>query len=270
MKKIAVLPSLLTTGNIVCGFASITFAAKGLVAQQSEHLAHLSLQCFDASAWLIMLAMVFDALDGKVARLTNSTSEFGEQLDSLADCITFGLAPAFIVKVMSHRFPPRIGWLISTLFLVCAALRLARFNVETEEGESFHEYFKGLPTPAAAGMIASLVILHNDLILKYNTEVIPFVLPLVALGLAALMISNIPFAHVVTHLFKTPRPLDHFAKLLFLAVFIALTKEYSFTILGGLYCISGRVAAARLPQREASALAHSVSHEDDDEDAAVF
>lgn len=270
MKRIAVLPSMLTTGNVVCGFASITFAAKGLVAQHmAQHVASmepLSLHYFDAAAWCIMLAMVFDALDGKVARMTNTTSDFGCQLDSLADVITFGLAPAFMVKAMSQGFPPRIGWLISTLFLVCAALRLARFNVETDGDDSAHDYFKGLPTPAAAGMIAALIILHNDLVLKWNTDVIRFLLPLVTLGLAALMISNIPFAHVVTQLFKNPRPMHYFSRLIFLAVFLGLTKEYSLTILFGLYCLSGIVSAIRLPERERQALA-GADGEDEEEDA---
>lgn len=270
MKRIAVLPSLLTTGNIVCGFASITFATKALMAQHmAQHVASmepLSLQYFDAAAWCIMLAMIFDALDGMVARMTHTTSDFGCQLDSLADVITFGLAPAFMVKAMSQGFPPRIGWLISTLFLVCAALRLARFNVETGEDDSAHEYFKGLPTPAAAGMIASLIILHNDLVLKWNTDVIRFLLPLVTLGLAALMISNIPFAHVVTQMFKNPRPMHYLSRLIFLAVFLGLTKEYSLSILFGLYCISGLVATVRLPARERQAL---VADEEED-DAAVF
>jgi len=266
MKKVAVLPSLLTTGNIVCGFASLHFATKGMVAEQIAPFEHQALRYFDWSAWLIMLAMVFDALDGKVARMTNTTSEFGAQLDSLADVITFGLAPAFIVKAMSQAFPPRIGWLISTLFLVCAALRLARFNVETDGDEDSHEYFKGLPTPAAAGMIASLIILHNDIVAKWNADIIRFLLPLVALGLAALMISNVPFAHVMIRVFKSPRPLHYFGKLMFLVVFLGLTKEYSLSILFGLYCVSGVVAAVRLPERERRALA-GVTDDDDDDDS---
>jgi len=213
-----------------------------------------------------MLGMVFDALDGKVARMTNSSSDFGAQLDSLADVVTFGAAPAFIVKAMSHGFPPRIGWLISTLFLVCAALRLARFNVETEEDEASHEYFKGLPTPAAAGLIAALVILHTDLVANYRTGVIQFALPLVALVLAALMISRIPYAHVVVRLFKGPRPVTYLSQLLFLGVFIGLTKEYSMSILFGLYCISGTVAAVRLPAGQGRPLAV----EEVEEDEALF
>lgn len=256
MKKIPVLPSLLTSGNIICGFASVSFAAGGiwmnkLGAEGVEGYAHRALASFDHAAWFILLAMVFDALDGKIARLLKSTSTFGAELDSLADVVTFGFAPAFLAKaMMPANFPPRIGWTMSSLFLVCAALRLARFNTDTEDDEGAHEYFQGLPSPAAAGMIAVMVILHRDLVDTYGMEmhpIIPTMLPLVALVLAALMISKIPYLHVAIWLFRDHRPAQFFSLLIFVIVFVLLTKPYSFSLLLGLYCLSGVFVGLGLP-----------------------
>ncbi len=256
MKKIPVLPSLLTSGNIICGFASVSFAARGiwmhkLAADDVEGYARQAVGSFDTAAWFILLAMVFDALDGKIARLLKSTSTFGAELDSLADVVTFGFAPAFLVKaMMPANFPPRIGWIMSSLFLVCAALRLARFNMDTDDEEGAHEYFQGLPSPAAAGMIAVMVILHRDLVDTYGMEmrpIIPTMLPLVALALAALMISKVPYLHVAIWLFKDHRPAQFFSLLIFVIVFLLLTKPYSFSLLLGLYCLSGLVAGLGVP-----------------------
>jgi len=280
MKKIAMLPSMLTTCNVVCGFASVGFAAKGLWAQKLaihgvdvDANALLALASFDMAAWSIMLAMVFDALDGKIARLTNTTSDFGVQLDSLADAITFGFAPAFLVKAhMTEGFPPRIGWIMSGLFLVCAVLRLARFNVDTDEDEDSHERFQGLPTPAAAGMIAVLIILHNDLIVDFGMEmrpIIPTFLPIVALVLAALMISKIPYVHMAIWLFKDNRPAHYFSLLIFVIVFLILTKRYSVTLILAIYCLSGPVLATRLPQALRQRWATPTDSDDGDDDALV-
>jgi len=277
MKKIAMLPSMLTTCNVICGFASVGYAARGLWAQKLATYgvdvdvnALLSVTSFDRAAWLIMLAMIFDALDGKIARLTNTTSDFGVQLDSLADAVTFGFAPAFLVKAhMTEGFPPRIGWIMSGLFLVCAVLRLARFNVDTEEDEGSHEYFQGLPTPAAAGMVAVLIILHNDLVGNYGLTMRPFIptfLPIVALALAALMISKIPYVHMAIWLFKDNRPAHYLSLLIFVIVFILLTKPYSVALGFGIYCVSGAVLSARLPQTLTGRWA-GPNGDDDDEPA---
>ena len=133
-KLFAVLPTMLTLGNAVCGFGAITFAAKWSGGDPA-------LSLFIASC-LIYLAMVFDALDGSAARLTNQTSEFGAQLDSLCDAISFGAAPAFLMLQFSQSrdFHPRFLWLIAALYVVCAVLRLARFNVETDEDDA-HDCF---------------------------------------------------------------------------------------------------------------------------------
>ena len=139
-RGIYLLPSILTTFGMFAGFYSIIASING---------------DFTLAAISIMVAMLWDALDGRVARLTNTQSDFGAQYDSLADLVSFGVAPALLVYEWSLSDLGRIGWLAAFIFLACAALRLARFN--TQVGTSNKRYFQGLPSPAAAGVIASMI-----------------------------------------------------------------------------------------------------------------
>ena len=139
-RGIYLLPSILTTFGMFAGFYSIIASING---------------DFTLAAISIMVAMLWDALDGRVARLTNTQSDFGAQYDSLADLVSFGVAPALLVYEWSLSDLGRIGWLAAFIFLACAALRLARFN--TQVGISDKRYFQGLPSPAAAGVIASMI-----------------------------------------------------------------------------------------------------------------
>ena len=174
-KAFALLPTLLTLGNAVCGFGAITILAR--VGPTLDVGMNDPETVFDAAAemvkaaQLIFLAMLFDALDGSAARLTNQTSEFGAMLDSLCDVVSFGVAPAFMMlkltdpqhHLMGMLFQPPFNysidflWGIAALYMACAILRLARFNIETDEEDS-HDGFSGLPSPAAAGVIASFPI----------------------------------------------------------------------------------------------------------------
>ena len=139
-RGIYLLPSILTTFGMFAGFYSIIASING---------------DFTLAAISIMVAMLWDALDGRVARLTNTQSDFGAQYDSLADLVSFGVAPALLVYEWSLSDLGRIGWLAAFIFLACAALRLARFN--TQVGISDKRYFQGLPSAAAAGVIASMI-----------------------------------------------------------------------------------------------------------------
>jgi len=139
-RGIYLLPSILTTFGMFAGFYSIIASING---------------DFTLAAISIMVAMLWDALDGRVARLTNTQSDFGAQYDSLADLVSFGVAPALLVYEWSLSDLGRVGWLAAFIFLACAALRLARFN--TQVGASDKRYFQGLPSPAAAGVIASMI-----------------------------------------------------------------------------------------------------------------
>jgi CDP-diacylglycerol--serine O-phosphatidyltransferase len=142
LRHVAVLPTLMTLGNALCGFGAIACVAEGP-------------QFFERAAWLILLAMVFDALDGRLARMTGSASNFGAQLDSLSDMVTFGVAPVVLVmQVMTNPLPvlqTKLVWLICALYVACAALRLARFNVETTPDEAAHDHFRGFHRPGPPG-----------------------------------------------------------------------------------------------------------------------
>jgi CDP-diacylglycerol--serine O-phosphatidyltransferase len=173
-KGIYILPNLFTTGNLFCGFWAIVS-----VFQEK----------FEYAAYAILLAAVFDALDGKVARLSGAMSKFGVQYDSLADLISFGVAPALLAFTWALRPYGRFGWLAAFLFVVCGALRLARFNVQSSSAEV--KYFKGLPIPAAATMIALTILLYLRLI---ETDWVKDIVILVMIYiLAFLMVSNIRY-----------------------------------------------------------------------------
>ncbi|KMP12405.1 CDP-diacylglycerol--serine O-phosphatidyltransferase [Candidatus Nitromaritima sp. SCGC AAA799-C22] len=172
-KGIHILPSLFTTGNVFCGF----YAFIAVLNDQ-----------FYVAAWAIVLAIVFDILDGRIARLTKTTSAFGMQYDSLADIISFGMAPAFLAYAWVLKPFGRLGWMAAFLFLLCSALRLARFNVAKPDLQG--QFFIGLPTPAAAAVIASIIIGFEDWL---GTRLQPGIMVAVVYILAFLMVSNIKY-----------------------------------------------------------------------------
>jgi len=251
-KRVPILPTLVTLGNAFCGFAAIDYAIRaGTDLPRFYHW-------IGWSGGLILLAMVFDALDGKVARLAHATSDLGRELDSLCDVISFGVAPAVIVKTLSayQNYLPRLGWAAAVLFVMCAALRLARFNIETEAAEESHWYFKGLPSPAAAGFIAALAVNISEIrvaghaaheFAAVNRALLPIMdgllaaVPFVALVLALLMISRIRYVHVLNKLLRGQEPLDYLVKLILLAILAVLTWPYSLPLLIGGYVLSGLV-----------------------------
>lgn len=251
-KVYAVLPTLLTLCNASCGFGAITITAK----VGPEHFGGTELL---TASYLIFLAMLFDMLDGSAARLTNQTSEFGAQLDSLCDAISFGVAPAFILLQLAHpahhlmdtigtapfNYHPRILWAIAVLFMVCAILRLARFNVETDEEDS-HEYFSGLPSPAAAGVVASFPIGMDKLkellgadgavswarpAEEYLLPGLAILLPLITLAAAVLMVSRIRYAHVFNQLIRGRRSRTQILKMVFLMVLVLVLLEMALPVM---------------------------------------
>ncbi len=171
-RAVYILPNLFTTANILAGFYSIILAHAGR---------------FLMAAWVIMLAVIFDNLDGKVARLTHTESQFGVEYDSLSDLISFGVAPAFLMYVFVLSEFGRLGIIASFLFVLTGALRLARFNVQTSHRESF----VGLPIPAAASVAASMVLVA----VHYNIEFKRYGLLFLILVyvLAFLMISTLKY-----------------------------------------------------------------------------
>ena len=136
-----VLPTLFTVGNLFCGYLSVWSSIRGT---------------FELSAYLIIAAGILDALDGRIARMTHSTSAFGEQYDSMADLVSFGVAPAVLAYSWGLADFHRLGWMVSFLFVVCGSMRLARFNIQAHVVDK--RYFVGLPIPAAAGTVSTVVL----------------------------------------------------------------------------------------------------------------
>jgi len=248
LKHITILPSLVTILNGVCGFAAIVFASKGggsaiLAENTGWKPVPQELSYFAMSGYMIIFAMVADMLDGRLARMNKNTSSFGGQLDSLCDIISFGVAPAFLMlKVMEYKmsgfagFNPTTGtflerfiWVAAAGYISCAAIRLARFNVENEEDESAHMNFVGLPTPAAAGVIVSLVVLHQEALPSLN--VIIYALPFCALGSAALMVSRIPYPHILNQYLRGKKPFSHFIKVLLLLAFVFWNRQAAMVLI---------------------------------------
>ncbi|MBZ4210697.1 MAG: CDP-diacylglycerol--serine O-phosphatidyltransferase [Rhodoferax sp.] len=173
-KGIYVLPNLFTLAALFGGFYAIVMAINGR---------------FDLAAVGVFCALVLDSLDGRVARMTNTQSAFGEQMDSLSDMVSFGAAPAIISYVWALQGLGRWGWIAAFVYCACAALRLARFNVNTAVVDK--RYFQGLPSPAAAALVAGFIWVATDLGIKGTSVAWPtFALALYA-GLS--MVTNVPF-----------------------------------------------------------------------------
>lgn len=176
-RGVFLLPALLTVGNLFCGYACVVYATRA---------------DFDTAAAFIGIAMVLDTFDGFFARLTNSTSAFGVQLDSLADVVSFGMAPAILAFTWGLWPLQRVGWAVGFLYVTATAMRLARFNIQTHTVTD-KRYFAGLPSPAAAGVIASTVYLFPAGLTEWRPA-----LPALAMVLvpALLMVSTIRFRSV--------------------------------------------------------------------------
>lgn len=173
-KGIYILPNLFTLAALFGGFYAIVMAINGR---------------FDLAAIGVFCAMVLDSLDGRVARMTNTQSAFGEQMDSLSDMVSFGAAPAIIAYVWALQGLGRWGWIAAFVYCACAALRLARFNVNTAIVDK--RFFQGLPSPAAAALVAGFIWLMTDLGVKGPTVAWPMFALALYSGLT--MVTNVPF-----------------------------------------------------------------------------
>ena len=255
MRGTAVLPAAFTLLNGLCGFAAIHYAVKqplGESLTSGQVLMNLQI-----AAGLLFVAMFCDMLDGRVARMTRTTSDFGAQLDSLCDVISFGVAPAVLmlrscISVLREQELEMLGlervvWGIAAVYMLSAVLRLARFNVETEEDESAHMSFKGLPTPGAAACIASLVLLLGHLSRqewlgwdpRTILRVMSFVLPIMGLATGLLMVSRCPYPHIVNHYIRGHRPFSYICKLLVLLFVLVISPYPTMAVLSLIYVFSG-------------------------------
>ncbi len=245
MKRVSVLPNLLTLANAACGLLALSKAIDALAQ------AGVSPDRFDRlleqGCWLIFLAMVFDALDGRVARMTDSMSDFGAQLDSFADAITFGVAPGLLAKVLIEGagrglIHPRVSFLAAAAFSLMAVLRLARFNLETEHEADQHRMFHGLPSPAAAATIVAMILMYLSLgsaievgaagdptLVGRGVEFLPLwlreglreaLLPAILIALpllGLLMVSRVPYPHAASALFQRRAGFNQLVRISFVA-----------------------------------------------------
>jgi CDP-diacylglycerol--serine O-phosphatidyltransferase len=261
MKPVAVVPTLCTLGNAFCGFlaiakgadavASLSPVSGGSTPEQIERFHSL----LSSGCWLIFLAMVFDALDGRIARMTQQSSGFGAMLDSLTDMLTFGAAPALLLKFLfestraMHDQPvaPKVVLLLTVLYVCCAALRLARFTLEAEGEAESHDYFSGLPTPAAAGCLCACMLFYlllgdpaNAGILKLfssRTSIESFLpafrgqflasLLLFTPLLGILMVSKIRYIHLVNRYMRGRRPYTYVAQIVFVLFLLAILETWA-------------------------------------------
>lgn len=252
IRTIAILPTLFTLGNLVCGFFAIVVASRvdAPMSVIGGDPTNDPTNCM-ISAWLIGLAMIFDALDGYVARLSRTASDFGAELDSLCDLVTFGVAPAFLLVKMCPQFAflhRDAVWVIAASFAACAALRLARFNVETSDDDE-HLHFSGLPSPAAAASIAGFAIMFytlrkEDNPLIYAKEIdslLQSVLPFFGVLVALLMVSRIPYPHVVNQVFRGQRTFGFLVAVIFAVVAVMVVRGYAVPIVISAFVFYGPV-----------------------------
>jgi CDP-diacylglycerol--serine O-phosphatidyltransferase len=245
MRKIALLPSLVTLGNLVCGFAAIC-----LLVHPDADVPFFESRIV-AAAWLVILGMIFDVLDGKLARMTRVTSDFGGQLDSLSDCLTFGVVPGVLVIVIS-TLQRQLVWLLAALYVVCAALRLARFNVEHSSKAHGEDYFKGMPSPAAAGLVVSAVIFDNYSTVIFNKQMLSgalrteMTLPFIALVAGLLMVSRVRYPHLLGWVLKGKKQFADLVRIVFVCAFIAWRPQFALVVLFSAYAVSGIVQTTRM------------------------
>ena len=203
-RGVSLLPSLFTVANLFCGYACVVYAMRGE---------------YETAAPFIGFAIVLDILDGRIARLTGTTSEFGVEFDSLADVISFGMAPAILSFTWGLSSLGRLGWAAGFLFVTAAAMRLARFNIQAASGGD-KRYFVGMPSPAAAGVPAATVFAYPAGVYDPGPAMLALAMVLVP---AVLMVSTIRFRSFKTIDLQVRRP---YTVLLFIAVGIMLITTH--------------------------------------------
>jgi len=238
-KGLYVLPSLFTAGNLVSGFVSMIYSIEGN---------------FNASAWFIMLAIAFDMIDGRIARLTKTTSKFGMELDSLCDLVSFGVAPAILMYVMVLKHMDKVGVAVALLFVITCATRLAKFNVKAMEpvdpNKPAADSFSGLPTPASAGIIGAFVLsyeIFDGTVLTAKTipllmKKMPFffdAMPIIMVLISFLMVSNVPYSAFKKMKWSKPKSLQFFIVIIVMLILIFSYPQNMFFIIFFGYALSG-------------------------------
>jgi len=261
VRSVYFLPSMATLGNAVCGFAAIYIAGLDRREVSPDPLTTWFTQYnFLAAAYMIFVAMLFDGIDGRLARFTRHTTDFGGQLDSLADVISFGAAPAYISLQLFKSYHPdiipgfsRLIWAVGALYLSCAAMRLARFNVSNEHGEQHHFSFLGLPSPGAAGAMAALILIQQDLandpwhgyfagFARTMSHVLIYVLPVIVLATGLLMVSNIRYPHIINRYLKGKKSMARLILVVIRVLAIVVAHRYILGIGCVLYGLWGPIS----------------------------
>src|ERR1700690_138320 len=266
--KIYFLPNLLTAGNLFCGFVTVTKIVEADPASDNfNHTIHTAL-------FLILLACIFDLLDGRVARMGGNESPFGREFDSLADIVSFGAAPAFLVHriVLAGVFVehPQLGWFIASVYLICGAFRLARFNcLAAMSGGGGGKEFLGFPIPAAAGLVASLTLLLLWVEEKgFSESKWRYLLPVIMLFLSAMMVSEVKYPSFKSLDFRAKRS---FAKMLIIVIcvgFFLILWENVLPVLAPAVFTAYLVYGFVRP-RISRAMRREIEEEDEDESDAV-
>ena len=221
-RGIYLLPNLFTTAALFCGFYAIVSSINGK---------------FEIAAIAIFVAMLLDGVDGRVARMTNTQSDFGAEFDSLADMVSFGLAPALIIYLWSLSSLGKIGWLVSFVYVACGALRLARFNTQAEHSDK--NYFQGLASPAAAAIVAGL-IWNGELLQQYLSEPTLQIVALVTTFIAGLlMVSNVRYHSFKGVNWRSKVPFVTILMFVFVLVFVSAEPALVLFGIFFFYALSG-------------------------------
>ena len=265
--KIYLLPNLLTAGNLFCGFLAIT-----RVVEANTDAADFAAVIKEAILYII-LACVFDLLDGRVARMGGFESPFGREFDSLADIVSFGVAPAFLVHrvVLRDVFVdrPEFGWFIASIYLICGAFRLARFNclaaMNPEAGGG--KEFIGFPIPAAAGLISSITLFllwWNDKATDFKESPLRYVLPAVLLFLSAMMVSQVKYPTFKKLDWRAQRKFVKMVIIIVVVAFVVILREKVLPPVLPLLFIAYLVYGFIRP-RISRQMIHDIEDEDDEE-----
>ena len=273
MSPVDLLPTMVTLGNLFSGFLAIAYLTDSMHVEPSwsaEQAEAFRVGLYTKAMWCILLAMIFDAVDGKIARMMGSASDFGAQIDSLSDVVSFGAAPALLFKVTVEARPevisPRLALILAVVYLACAALRLARFNVETDVSEEAHRSFKGLPSPAAASAVLTVSYLNLTLDPAHAQSWARYTMPVLVPVFGFLMVSRIPYVHVANRLFSERRKFRFLVGGVFVAALVLWQPEWAIPVGMAAYILSGPITWLKRRMNRPAKPAPLAADAEDEED----
>lgn len=267
--KIYFLPNLMTAGNLFCGFVALTRIVQADLA--SENWIH----DIRFAIVFILLACVFDLLDGRLARWGGQESPFGQEFDSLADIVSFGVAPAFLVHriVLKDVFAnsPEVGWFIASVYLICGAMRLARFNcLAAMPNSSASKEFLGFPIPAAAGLVSSVTLFLLWFEEQtFHAGIWRYLLPVLMIFLSIMMVSKVKYPSFKSINLRTR---GNFSKMVLAAVFVGMLVMLRERVLYWVlpFFFTAYLVYGFIRPQLSREMIHEIEDDEDDEDAAEF